>query len=47
MKQKFVCGGLTGTLATAIVYPMDILKTYLIVNQDQKHLKNSISIIDI
>jgi len=32
-QQKMVCGGLTGMSATLVVYPMDVVKTYLTINQ--------------
>jgi len=34
--QKFISAGLTGITASSIVYPMDVIKTYVILNQDKK-----------
>ena len=32
--QKLACGGLTGICASTLTYPMDLVKTYLTINQD-------------
>ena len=34
--QKFLSAGLTGITAGCIVYPIDVIKTYVILNQDKK-----------
>ena len=39
--QKLYCGGLTGMAASTLTYPMDLIKTYLTVNQEVNHLRIS------
>ena len=33
--QKIICGGLTGVVASTLTYPMDIVKTYLTINESR------------
>ena len=33
--QKLICGGLAGTTAAAVVYPADVVKTFIILNREQ------------
>eukprot|EP00356_Strombidium_inclinatum_P016391 CAMPEP_0170491584 /NCGR_PEP_ID=MMETSP0208-20121228/11135_1 /TAXON_ID=197538 /ORGANISM="Strombidium inclinatum, Strain S3" /LENGTH=87 /DNA_ID=CAMNT_0010767181 /DNA_START=220 /DNA_END=483 /DNA_ORIENTATION=+ len=35
--QKMVCGGLTGITATVMLYPADLIKTFVIMTQNQAH----------
>ena len=35
-KDKLMCGGLTGMVASTLTYPLDIVKTYLTVNENKE-----------
>ena len=41
--QSILCGGITGVVASTLTYPMDLVKTYLTINES-KDVKISMTV---